>query len=164
MFQGAGSCCGCRGFPGISTASKVVGFSAQSPEELQNQNKPQTQPRTHSTSQSLLQRNKSRKRTAKIPTKSPSSRSLSTRLHPHVEISPAARPTTAQAQPGGSRSWVATAGSSLRANGGLWNKKGLFGCSGALLQCHKLQHLSGPTVLGLPLTTKLNQTDKVACS
>lgn len=51
-----------------------------------------------------------------------------------------------------------------------WTKKGFFGCLGALLQHHELQHhhklqrLSGPAAPGLTLTTKLIQTDKVARS
>lgn len=51
-----------------------------------------------------------------MQTESPSSHSLRAGLHLHVDISPAARPTTTQAQPGGSRSCLAAAGSSLRAN------------------------------------------------
>lgn len=83
---------------------------------------------TYSTTRLLLQRNKSRKGIAKIQTESPSSRSLSAQLHLHVEISSAARPTTAQAEPGGSRSQLATAGSSLRANKGSGIKRG-FGAA-----------------------------------
>lgn len=103
------------GAPGFPGTSRGVGFSAQSPEELQNQKHLQNQPCLYSTTRPLLQQNKIQGRNSQNTKREPQVPQLAPSTHGHQHS-----PTTAQAQP---RGGPFLAGASLRANGGSETKR-----------------------------------------